>query len=224
MAITFEEIWFIRNEVLHHKGPVDLQAARLRINAKFSEYCRVFSQSEAFSPEKNAAKWAPPHVGIIKMNVDAAFSQSNAALAIIARDNVGAVVKVWTKIFPLCSPILAETEAILWALHLAAGENWRNIIVESDSKFSIDAILDCSGNTRWTISTKVYDIKCFAMSFSSCLFFWINRSRNSTAHATAKYALACLSSLCLFQGNLPASLASVCEEDALALSVFLLIY
>ena len=96
--------------------------------------------------------------------------------------------------------------------------------MESDSKFSIDAILDGLGNTRWTISTKVFDIKCFAKSFSSCLFFWINRSGNSAAHAVAKYALACLSSLCLFQGNLPASLASVCEEDALALSVFLLIY
>ena len=158
------------------------------------------------------------------MNVDAALSQSNAALAVIARDNAGAVVKVWTKIIPLCSPILAETEAILWALHLAAGDNWRNIIVESDSKFSIDAILDGLGNTRWTISTKVFDIKCFAMSFSSCLFFWIKRSGNSAAHAAAKYALACLSSLCLFQGNLPATLAFVCEEDARTLSVFCLIY
>ena len=109
--------------MLHHKGPVDLQAARLRINAKLSEYCRVFSQSEALSPEKNVAKWAPPPVGIIKMNVDAALSQSNAALAVIAKDNARAVVKVWTKIIPLCSPILAETEAILWALHLVTGEN-----------------------------------------------------------------------------------------------------
>ena len=63
MAITLEEIWFSRNEALHHKGPVDLQAAGLRINAKFSEYCQVFSQSDALSPEKNAAKWASPLVG-----------------------------------------------------------------------------------------------------------------------------------------------------------------
>ena len=219
MAITLEEIWFIRNEVLHHKGPVDLQVASLRINAKFSEYCQVFSHFEAPSPEKNTAKWAPPPMGTIKMNVDAALSQSNATLAIIARDNIGVVIKVWTKIIPLCSPLLAKTEAILWALYLAFGENWRNIIVESDLKFSIDTILDCSGNPRWTISTKVFDIKCFAKSFSSCFFFWINRSGNSVAHATAKYALACLSSLCLFTSNLPTTLASVCEEDASALSV-----
>ena len=94
MAITLEEIWFIRNEALHHKGPVDLQVPRLRINGKFNEYYWVFPHSEAPLPKKNAAKWAPPPVGTIKMNVDAALSQSNAALAVIARDNVRVVIKV----------------------------------------------------------------------------------------------------------------------------------
>ena len=158
-------------------------------------------------------------MGTIKLNVDAALSHSNAVLAVIARDNMGAVVKVWSKIIPFCSPLLAETEAILWALHLALGENWRNIIVESDSKFSIDAILDCADNTRWSISALVSDINGFANSFSSCSFFWINRSGNAAAHAFAKYALACFSSFCLLPGSLPADLASVCLEDALALSV-----
>ena len=82
-----------------------------------------------------------------------------------------------------------------------------------------------AGNPRWSISTLVSDINCFANSFSSCFFLWINRSGNAAAHATAKYALACLSSFCLLPSNLPTDLASACLGDALALSVsFWLIY
>ena len=44
-------------------------------------------------------------------------------------------------------------------------------------------------------------------------------------YSKGAYALACLSSFCLLPGSLPADLASVCLEDALALSVsFWLIY
>ena len=67
-----------------------------------------------------------------------------------------------------------------------------------------------------------HKVFCYVLFFLS--FLLINRSGNSAAHAAAKYALACLSSLCLFQGNLPATLAFVCEEDARTLSVFCLIY
>ena len=87
--------------------------------------------------------------------------------------------------------------------------------MESDSKSSIDAILDPSGFPVWAISTSVFNICQLAKSFSSCFFSWINRSGNAAAHVTAKYAINCLGSLCFVPGNLPASLAVVCEEDAL---------
>ena len=81
--------------------------------------------------------------------------------------------------------------------------------MESDSKISIDAILDGSSNPVWAISTKVFNISLLAKSFSSCLFLWIDRSGNAAAHVTAKYALDCLGSLSFVPGNLPASLAAV---------------
>ena len=87
--------------------------------------------------------------------------------------------------------------------------------MENDSKSSIDAILDPSGFPVWAISTNVFNICQLAKSFSSCFFSWINRSGNAAAHVTAKYAINCLGSLYFVPGNLPASLAVVCEEDAL---------
>lgn len=167
MAFTLEEIWHPRNEVLHLKGSADINAACLRINAKFKECCRFLSPCEIPYSSKTIAKWTPSSMGTIKLNVDAAISQSYAALAVIARNEQGAVIKVWTKTIPLCSPLLAETEAILWALNLAYGENWRHISVEIDSKICIDAILDSSGIPVWAISAQVFNICQLAKSFSS---------------------------------------------------------
>ena len=105
----------------------------------------------------------PTSFGIYQAHVDASIAQNNSALAVVARNEHGTVLKARSKILPKRSPIAAETEAILWVLHLARGENWRVIIVESDSKISIDAILDYTGCPQWAISSLVSDI-----------FFWKN--------------------------------------------------
>ena len=74
----------------------------------------------------------PPPPDFVKLNVDAAIAQNSSAIAVVARNEQGAVLRAWSKMMPKRSPITAEAEAILWALHLARGENWRKIIVESD--------------------------------------------------------------------------------------------
>ncbi|KAL0006983.1 hypothetical protein SO802_008485 [Lithocarpus litseifolius] len=218
MALTLEEIWCICNAVIHQKGHVDLQASIGRIGAKFQECTKVFSKPQAPLMAQPVIRWSPPPSGFIKINVDAAIAQNNSALAVVARNNHGLVVKAWSKTLPKRSPIVAETEAILWALHLARGENWRKIIVESDSKISIDSILDHSCCPLWAISSLVSDIWFLAKSFVSCLFLWVKRSGNAAAHEAAKYTLLSCSSFSFVQCNLPASVASACKEDALALS------
>ena len=146
--------------------------------------------------------------------MDAAISQNNSALAVIARDAHGFVLKAWSKILPKKSPLSAETEAILWALQLAKSEAWSEIILESDSKNSIDAIMDCTSCPLWSMSSLVSDICFLAKSFGSCLFFWISRIGNSAAHEVARFALVSLVSFCLVSDNLPASVACACKEDA----------
>nr|POF26873.1 hypothetical protein CFP56_45607 [Quercus suber] len=119
-----EEIWCIHNVVIHLKGSVDLQASIGRIGAKFKECAIVFSKPQAPIMVQPVIRWSPPPLGFIKLNVDAAIAQNNSALAVVAKNEHGTVLKAWSKILPKRSPIAAKTEAILWALHLARGENW----------------------------------------------------------------------------------------------------
>ena len=214
MAFTLEEIWCTRNAVIHLKGTIDLQASISRVWTKLNECAKVFFIPQAPLAEQPVVHWSPPPLGYIKLNVDAAISQNNSALAVIARDAHGFVLKAWSKILPKKSPLSAETEAILWALQLAKSEAWSEIILESDSKNSIDAIMDCTSCPLWSMSSLVSDICFLAKSFGSCLFFWISRIGNSAAHEVARFALVSLVSFCLVSDNLPASVACACKEDA----------
>ena len=60
--------------------------------------------------------------------------QEFSTLAEVARDDNGEFIQVWTKLHELCSPLLAEAAAILWALQIALGEKWDRIIVERGCK------------------------------------------------------------------------------------------
>ena len=123
MALTLEEIWRSRNVVLHQNEPIDLLASTQSIHMKIMECTRVFACSEAPSPRSAITKWSPPPPGTIKLNVDVAIAHSKAALAVIARNEAGAVIKIWTKIIPKSFPLRAEVEAILWALQVLRGNN-----------------------------------------------------------------------------------------------------
>ena len=154
--------------------------------------------------------WSPPPLGFVKLNVVAAIAQNSSALAVVARNEQGAVLKAWSKFMPNRTPIAAEAKAILWALHLARGENWRMIIVESDAKICINSILDHIGCPQWAISSLVSDIWLLEKSFVSCLFFWVKRSGNAATHEAAKYTLQSFSSFSFYSDNLLASVTSVC--------------
>ena len=221
MALTLKELWYIRNAIIHQKGPFDIQASIGRIGEKFKEYPRVFSLPQNSLMAQPKIRWSPPPTNFVKLNVDAAIAQNSLAIAVVARNEQGAVLMAWSKMLPKRSPITAEAEAILWALHLAKGENWRKIIVESNSKICIDAILDHSASHQWTISSLLSDIWQQKLSFVSCLFFWIKRSGNAAAHEVAKYTIqSCNSfSFSFLADNLPVPVASVCLGDVQALSV-----
>lgn len=94
MAVILDEIWRLRNHVLYNGDQVDVLQIILHILSKVSEISTI--SAPAAPP--------PPLLNWVKINTDAALSTSNAAIAAVARDFKGEVIKVWTKLLHLCSP------------------------------------------------------------------------------------------------------------------------
>ena len=71
------------------------------------------------------------------------------------------VIKMWTKLLHLCSPIQAEASAILWAVELAAKEHWDCVIFEGDAKACYNP-LSSNITPDWVICSIISDIKILA--------------------------------------------------------------
>jgi hypothetical protein len=66
-------------------------------------------------------------------------------------------------------------------------EDWRDIIIESDSKVCVDVIYQDLDDGDWNIFVLCNDAKVLAANFSSCLFCWVKREANMMAHTLPKY-------------------------------------
>ena len=131
----------------------------------------------------------------------------------VARNEFGEVLKVWTKIHDLCSPTQAEVAAIQWALNLADEENWSNIVVEGDSKICLDALSKAEEPSDWSISSITRDTAVLSVFFDNCKFCWVKRSLNSAAHSAAKYAISLKVGFLCNKYDLPPHILKACRQD-----------
>ena len=198
MAFTLQGIWCLCNHVLHNGGPADIYGSIHQIHYRFMEFSTLTNQSTRLPPPPSFASWVPPPTDWDKLNVDAAISTTKVALAVVAWNNSGDVIKVWAKLQNSCSPLLAEASSILWAAQLAKSEAWSQIIVEGDAKIHFDSLY-----ADWAIKTVLDNSLCLAESFSNCSFSWVKRNRNVAAHKIAKFTLNSNVSFCFNNGNLP---------------------
>ena len=85
---------------------MDMEATQ-HIEKRTTEYARTSSK------EKSLNGWEALEEGWIKLNVDAVVSKTVTALAVVARNKNGEVLKVWAKMHKWCTPLQAEAVAIL---------------------------------------------------------------------------------------------------------------
>jgi hypothetical protein len=86
---------------------------------------------------KSVKLWTRPPIGMVKLNVDAAILSDKCWLAVVARDDRGNIVKYWSKATPH-EPVVAKTNAIMWAIKIAKEEDFKAIIVGGDAKICFD--------------------------------------------------------------------------------------
>lgn len=170
MAFTLEEIWRSRNNLLHNSTSWDVSTSTHLIHNRFHEYASLHPTICTPTSEHSQQRWTSPPLNWIKLNVDAALSDSHAAIAVVARNHLGVPVKSWARITKRTSPLLAETEALLWAVQLAKAENWTHVIFKGDSKIYFDAINSPNLPCQWTLITPRSNILSLFVCFFSVAF------------------------------------------------------
>ncbi|KAL0000486.1 hypothetical protein SO802_014267 [Lithocarpus litseifolius] len=213
LALTLEEIWRLRNTELHSNAPIILLDSIKMVQRRFLEITNVYTNSDPSSLCQQAIHWTLPPLGWIKVNVDAAFSNSRSALAVVARDYNGNICNIWARTSTQPSSLQAEAEALLWATQIAKRERWRQVIFESDSKICIDALTSTNAVSHWSIQATINNCLSVTESIPECSFVWIRRSCNSAAHEAARLALISKFSFVFNKDNLPPALAAICKED-----------
>ena len=184
----------------------------LLIHRKVHEFTEVCLKPSLLSSEVAPSFWVPPPPGWIKVNVDAAWTSAKAALAVVARDSHGSLCSIWARTSSHRSPLLAEAEALLWAVSIAKREKWSHVLFEGDSKIYINALCSVSDSTNWVIQPSISSILSLVQCFVSFSFTWVNRTCNSTVHVVARCSFLSSFSFFYFKDILLADLAAVCME------------
>jgi hypothetical protein len=90
--------------------------------------------------------------------------------------------------------------------------NWSNIVIESDSKVCVDALVLEQVSCEWRIKVLCDNVKSLALEFSFCVFCTV-------AHTLAKLVPLPSSPIVYFSKNLPGPLEEAWFRDFLCLAV-----
>ena len=63
MMITLKAIWFIRNQLLHNVGHIDIMEASQLIKKRILEYAKTLSKEKTVSKDKSVKGWKAPKDG-----------------------------------------------------------------------------------------------------------------------------------------------------------------
>ncbi|KAF3438471.1 hypothetical protein FNV43_RR21233 [Rhamnella rubrinervis] len=141
MACLFYYIWGYRNEVVY-RGRRKFEDYTQMLSDRIAEFTtRVDSHVEGRNSIELKESWSPPPQYWLKANIDAAFKEGAAALALVVRDEQGQVVFLASKLDRATSAMEAELKALVWALQLARVEPWQQVIWSSDVKNIVSEVM-----------------------------------------------------------------------------------
>ncbi|KAF3455745.1 hypothetical protein FNV43_RR00387 [Rhamnella rubrinervis] len=149
LACLFYYTWRFRNKVVHG-GKRQLMDYVSILNEMTTEFLNNMKQgSSTGCQEIIKEKWIPPTSGWFKINIDAAYKDGKAALALVKLDELGRVMYLAFKLASASTHFEAEIKAIEWAFEIAVEKNWKNIIWSSNALTAMKELLSPSDPISW---------------------------------------------------------------------------
>lgn len=126
LAVSFEQYWMSRNRKLRGEYITTVQTFCQTVN-KLSE---CYKNAEICNKRSIQPKFRPS--GILKVNFDATYVDTETTSGIIVRNSSGTIVKAWIgwihRLIPFCSWSRSSPQA----LRLAKDLDITNLIIEGD--------------------------------------------------------------------------------------------
>lgn len=135
------------------------------------------------------AKWLKPPAGVIKINVDAAWSKDGVGIGVLARGNEGFILGgrlCFTVGIINC--IWAEVEVVRLGINRAQEQDLNKFIIEGDCANAINKINSAKEDIT-TLGLFVKGLKNIVQQLNSVKFQWCARSINNVANALSCLAL-----------------------------------
>ncbi|XP_012831247.1 PREDICTED: uncharacterized protein LOC105952259 [Erythranthe guttata] len=186
-AVVLWSIWDRRNKLLHGDGYRAFGEIVGWSSTYMESYRGARLSRSIVDKRSHAILWSPPPIGVIKINVDAAFPQGNDHYytSMVARDSQGQ--SVWWQNFRHLGRVLpaeGEARAVLQATIMALSLGWPDIIIEGDCLPVIDA-LNGRGSSLTSFGAIIEAVLARTCLFSSISFSFVRCDANKLAHEIA---------------------------------------
>ncbi|GMI76104.1 hypothetical protein like AT4G29090 [Hibiscus trionum] len=189
IAYTIWSLWHARNKWIHDKIWQRIEELITFVRG----YDYEFRSLEVMLSHPNTSGsviWSRPPLDWVKVNTDASFPQNptSSFTGMVVRNDTGAVQGATYRVVTSSpSPFFTEALAVLHGLLFAQDLGFRKIILESDSKTVISKVLSTEEDLS-EIRSVTWSIKSLAAGFESCMFQFVPREGNRTAHTLAQAA------------------------------------
>lgn len=160
--------------------------------------------------------WIPPPSPFYKINVDASWSRSSLSgfAGVVIRDAFGQFKAVARYAFSSSSVAVAEANALLRGCELGSSLGCHSVIVESDSRESIDWLSGVGDKGSWEAYPVLSRVKLVSAAFQFCRWSWVSRSANGAADYLASRDFPEVGSR-VWIDRPPSSLVFVLNKDGL---------
>lgn len=185
LAATCYHIWRARNSLCFddkHTSELDVVSRAMESLFSYQQSQHQLQQGVSGVAVRMHQQWVAPPNQFVKISVDASGMGSSWGLAAVIRNHYGNVVAAATRVLTAgFGAEYAEACALKFGLEFALSHGFLSVIVESDCKRVVDAVLHKSSNSTYQ-GYVMQDISSLSNSFLSFSIVHISRNANMVAH------------------------------------------